>query len=221
MIQEPPSKTWLVLIVGIISASAVVCAAIIGLGLPFASKYADLYFQTVTPYSPSPEIATQIPALNESIPLTNEQPQVKQNQIISELVPIREHFEVSVGDGLFESGTFSDGLEPFSEDWLWTNDHHSVQRIRQEEFPDGCDISRYTTEVVWITATTEMQFTINDEVIGTYKATDDPHGYIFKWPIKIGDKLCAVNFKPIGYSIIIGPDIYYHYDSYCYRGECK
>ena len=32
--------------------------------------------------------------------------------------PIREHFEVTAGSGIFAQGTFSDGLAPYSEQWL-------------------------------------------------------------------------------------------------------
>jgi hypothetical protein len=135
--------------------------------------------------------------------------------------PFRSHYQVVVGDGIFAQGTFSDGLATYSEQWMWDNNYFRIQRIRPEEYPSGCDVARYNTNLVWISGTTGMQFSINDEVVGTYKIADNSHGYIFEWPINIGDKLCAVGFTSAGYSIIIGPDIYYHYDSYCYRGYCK
>ncbi len=50
MIQEQPSKTWIVVITTIISTAGVVCVAIIGLGLPFMQEYAKQYFATSTPY---------------------------------------------------------------------------------------------------------------------------------------------------------------------------
>lgn len=50
MIQEQPSKTWIVLITTIISTAGVVCVAIVGLGLPFMQEYAKNYFVTSTPY---------------------------------------------------------------------------------------------------------------------------------------------------------------------------
>src|SRR5688500_7472247 len=50
--------------------------------------------------------------------------------------PIREHYQVSVGDGIFTSGTFSDGLAPYSESWLQDNNHFKIQRIRPEENPN-------------------------------------------------------------------------------------
>ncbi len=139
----------------------------------------------------------------------------------SEAGPLRPHYQVVVGDGIFSAGTFSDGLAPHSEDWLWGNNHFDIQRIRQEEYPSGCDISRYNTNLVWISGSSGMQFSINDEIVGTYNIADNAHGYMFEKQIRMGDKLCAVNFRSIGYQIVLGPDIYYHYDSYCYRGACK
>lgn len=234
MIQEPESKAW----IGCLSAAAVIIAAIIGLGVPFAERAADIYFPKPTPSTiVAPAQLTQEPlvAIQPSSPPTTklsatEPPVVAQSvdrapegqaASIEDPTPIREHFQVSVGTGLFSSATFSDGLASYSEQWLWDNDHHNIQMIRQEEYPSGCDVARYDSELIWIAGTTGMQFTINDEVVGSYSAADFSHGYIVRWPVRMGDTLCAVGFKPIGFGIIIGPDIYYHYDSYCYRGHCK
>lgn len=134
--------------------------------------------------------------------------------------PIRDHFQVVVGNGIFAIGTFSDGQAPYSEQWLWDNDRFNIQRIRAEEYPTGCDVARYTTNFLWIGGTTGMSFSINGENVGTYEIADDSHGYIFNWPVQIGDTLCAVGFTSTGFQIILGPDVYYHYDSYCYRGGC-
>ena len=145
-----------------------------------------------------------------------------QSTPMSILEPLREHYEVTVGEGLFEKGTFSDGMAPYSEQWLWDNDHFDVQRIRQEEYPSGCDISRYNTDLVWIGGTPGMSIAINGEEVGQYTIAADSHGYIFKWSIQMGDEICAVGFvKSVGFFIILGPDIYYQHDSYCYRGHCK
>lgn len=166
-----------------------------------------------------PDIGSVVPPT--PIPQTEAEADISEPTPVSQEGPFRSHYQVVVGDGIFAQGTFSDGLSEYSEDWLWANDHFDIQRIRQEEYPSGCDISRYNTNLVWISGSAGMQFTVNDEVVGTYEIADDPHGYIFEWPIQMGDKLCAVNFRSIGFSIILGPDIYYHYDSYCYRGACK
>lgn len=142
--------------------------------------------------------------------------------VATELQPLRQHFEVTVGDGLFSTGTFSDGMAPYSEQWLWDNSHFNIQRIRQEEYPTGCDVARYDTDLVWIGGNPGMTITINGETVGKYTIADNAHGYMFDWNIKTGDQICAVNFKPnVGFHIILGPDVYYHYDSYCYRGACQ
>jgi hypothetical protein len=44
--QETSNKTW---IIGCLSAAAVIIAAIIGLGVPFAERLADVYFPSPTP----------------------------------------------------------------------------------------------------------------------------------------------------------------------------
>lgn len=150
------------------------------------------------------------------------QPAPVQSTPMSALEPLREHYEVTVGEGLFAEGTFSDGMAPYSEQWLWDNDHFDIQRIRQEEYPSGCDVSRYNTDLVWIGGSPGMSIAINGEEVGKYTIAADSHGYIFEWPIRMGDEICAVGFvRSVGFHIILGPDIYYHYDSYCYRGHCN
>jgi len=135
--------------------------------------------------------------------------------------PFRPHYQVVVGDGIFAQGTFSDGMTEYSQDWLWANSHGDIQRIRQEEYPSGCDVARYNTNLVWISGTNGMQIAVNDKTVGTYNIADNSHGYIFQYPINMGDKLCAVNYRSsTGFAILLGPNIYYHYDSYCYRGNC-
>lgn len=233
MVQEPPSRAW----IGCLGAAAVIIAAIIGLGVPFAEKMSDVYFPvpTTSPVvvyvtqvveEPKAFVSTQIAPTANNEPTNSLVPTLPAPEPEKQLgntidpTPIREHFPVTVGDGLFSSATFSDGLAPYSEQWLWDNNHHNIQRIRQEEFPDGCDIARFSASKVWISGSRGMQFTVNDAVVGVYDAADFSHGYIVSFDVHMGDKLCAVGFKPIGYSIIIGPDVYYHYDSYCYRGHC-
>lgn len=56
MNQEPPSKTW----IAILGATAIIIAAIIGLGVPFAENLANRYLPPFTPTTlfipPSPQI---------------------------------------------------------------------------------------------------------------------------------------------------------------------
>ncbi len=133
--------------------------------------------------------------------------------------PFRDHQTASIGTDVFVQVTFSDGLASFDEDWLQTY-HYRYQRIRPEENPDGCGVSIYETDKVWFSSSAYTFFTVNDQEIGQLVVATGKHGYIFDYQIHVGDKLCAVNFEQSGYSIIIGPDMYYHYDSFCYRGHC-
>lgn len=132
----------------------------------------------------------------------------------------RPHTEISRGSGIFSSGTYSDGLAQYSYDELLQNNKFNIQKFRVEENPDGCGTSYYNVDKIWITGSYGMHFTLNDEDLGTYTAEATKHGYVFTQEIKPGDKLCAVNFGKDGYSIIFGPDMYYHYDSFCFRGYC-
>ena len=137
------------------------------------------------------------------------------------LDPLRPHFPVYVGSGVFEDCTFSDGMAEYSYDKLANENKFNIQRIIYEDFPNGCDTARYDSNIIWVTGSKQMKLTINNVVIGEYLISDDPHGYIVNYPVKIGDKLCVIDFKPSSFAIYIGPDIYFHYDSLCYRGFCK
>jgi hypothetical protein len=174
--------------------------------------------------SPSPGTAV-VPTQDQQPTMVYESPTTEPSSpnppVESGLEPIREHYQVSVGEGLFSEGTFSDGMAPYSEEWLWDNDRFDIQMIRIEEQPEGCDVARYDTELVWISGSPGMSVTVDGEEVGTYTARVNAHGYIFQYPISMGDRICAVDFSPtLGFHIIIGPDIYFHYDSYCYRGHC-
>lgn len=47
--NEQPHRTWIVVIVALISAAGIIIAAIISLGMPFAERIADRYYPTFTP----------------------------------------------------------------------------------------------------------------------------------------------------------------------------
>jgi hypothetical protein len=118
--------------------------------------------------------------------------------------------------------TKSDGLAPYDENWLWANNHFNIQRIRREENPDGCGIAEYQVSKIWIGAAAVTKVTVNGEEVGTInKITPrQKHGYIAVVSLNIGDKLCVSPIPPAGFQIVIGPDVYYHHDTYCYRGNC-
>jgi len=134
--------------------------------------------------------------------------------------PLRTQTSVSIGTGPLADATFSDGMAPYGEDWLFNNNFHRIQRIRMEEQPDGCDMARYDSEKIWLSFGYPAELLVNGESIGKYTYQPNSHGFVFAYPVKKGDTLCVSPVKPMGYHIVIGPDLYYSYDSYCYRGHC-
>ena len=133
--------------------------------------------------------------------------------------PFQEHQVASVGTGVFMHVTYSDGNAHFTQDNLNTNYYH-IQIIRPEDNPDGCGVSVYETDKVWFSGSAHTIFTVNGKEVGRLSIDTGSHGYIADWHIHVGDKICAVGFAPSGFHVAMGPDIYYHYDSYCYRGFC-
>ena len=134
-------------------------------------------------------------------------------------VPFRELRGATVGTGVFTQVTSSDGQASFSQDDLNTNPYR-ILRIRPEENQDGCGVSIYTTDKVWFGSSANTVFTVNGKEVGRLSVDTGRHGYVANWSVRVGDKVCAVGFAPSGYYIIMGPDLYYHDDSYCYRGNC-
>ncbi len=136
--------------------------------------------------------------------------------------PLRSHVATSIGTGVFAKATFSDGQAPYDEDWLWANNHFNIQRIRREEQPDGCGTAQYQANKIWIGVGNVARITVNGAEIGTITAITplQEHGYIVDVSLNIGDRICATPIPDAGFHILLGPDIYYHHDSYCYRGNC-
>ena len=72
----------------------------------------------VTPPTPIPPVEQQSDTSNNS--------GAGAENVARDGEPVREHYQVVVGDGIFAQGTFSDGLAPHSEQWLWDNDHFNI-----------------------------------------------------------------------------------------------
>jgi hypothetical protein len=134
--------------------------------------------------------------------------------------PFREHRQTTqVGTGVLQYGTYSDGMADYSDSQLASN-HSRIQRIRPEENPDGCSIAFYDAAIVWIGTAVKTSITINDEVIGEILGPTGRQGYLFYFEIHQNDKVCVTYYEPSGFHIVFGPDVYYHYDSYCHRDHC-
>ena len=116
--------------------------------------------------------------------------------------------------------TFSAGTAPFTESQLWDQGNFGQhQRIQLDTHPNYCDIARYTVDRLWISGSPGMKLLINGIVTGEYTSAPDPHGYIIRQPVNIGDEICVENVGPEGFMILLGPDLYFHYDTYCFRTD--
>jgi hypothetical protein len=85
--RERPSNSSITWIVGCFSAVAIIIAAIIGLGAPFAERIADRYFPTLTPVSisyPPTEVVSQNQTPNSPSILPTATQQVLQPSSVSE-----------------------------------------------------------------------------------------------------------------------------------------
>lgn len=133
--------------------------------------------------------------------------------------PFRQHYAEAIGSGSLMNVTYSDGMADFDEAWLATY-HYRLQRIRPEENPDGCGVSVYNTDKIWF-GSEPNTITVNGVPIAENYVPTGSHGYIFEYPLNIGDKICVTHVPQSGYHIYFGPDLYWHYDSYCYRGHCQ
>ncbi len=138
---------------------------------------------------------------------------------ITPALPLREHRTTSIGTGVFADVIYSDGLAPLEEGWLQIN-HGHFQAIRSLEHPDGCGNAIYSSDQIWFSTSASTAFTVNGKEIGRTAGATAKHGQVFNWPVHAGDVLCAIGFASTGYQIVIGPDLYWHYDSYCKRGGC-
>jgi hypothetical protein len=134
--------------------------------------------------------------------------------------PHRRHKSVSVGTGAFEEATQSDGMAPFQQSVL-DAEHARVHRIDFKGHPEGCTRARYTSRYIWFTGPPGMAITVNDHEIGRLSVAGDSHGTMVRWRVISGDKLCAEDYEPGPAFVVLGPDVHYHYDSYCYRGHCE
>lgn len=127
-----------------------------------------------------------------------------------------DHFDFStIGTGIFENVFFSDGQNEYD-----LSIHYQVENLNLDDSPDGCMVSGLESEYLWITGRQGSILYLNGREAGVLEIDTDSHGYLFEMPIAVGDELCLTGNNPDGFSLIWGPDVLYHYDSYCFRGFC-
>ena len=177
-------------------------------------------FPTSAPVIAATETPSQV--VSQPIPIIPTATQIVVIPTAESFGPLRDHQAVSIGAGVFANATFSDGLAPYTENWLWENNHFNIQRIRREEQPSGCDTSGYEASKVWFGAGSQATVTVNGAEVGTITliTPKQRHGYIVDLTLYVNDQICMSPIPASGFHIIFGPDVYYHYDSYCYRGNC-
>jgi len=168
---------------------------------------------------PKPVSIPNPPQVTERV-IPTQKPNIAQPVAVSVAQSIRLHTATSIGTGVFAQATFSDGLAPYDENWLWANNHFNIQRIRRDEQPDGCGISEHEVDRIWIGAGAVMKVTVNGVEVGTITTATGRHGYVVMLPLHTNDRICVSPIPVSGFHIVFGPDVYYHHDSYCYRDNC-
>jgi hypothetical protein len=126
----------------------------------------------------------------------------------------------NLGSGDFSFALVSDGNLPYDQTNLNAY-HYRIFRIRREENPDGCGTSQYNSDYIWFSGSTSTSLTINGIEVGKLSTNTGSHGFLIQHTVNAGDVLCASGFSDYGFHIIVGPDVLYHYNSYCYRGNCN
>jgi len=134
-------------------------------------------------------------------------------------VPLRTQIHTTIGSGVLSDVTYSDGMAVITQSTL-DQPLYWIQLINKYTTSDQCGVARYNVSIVWFADSAPTDITVNGKVIGSSEIATGNHGYLFKYPLKIGDKICATAIQPSGFHFYFGPTIYQHYDSYCFRGYC-
>ncbi|MCB2210348.1 hypothetical protein KQH62_05585 [bacterium] len=135
---------------------------------------------------------------------------------ISQTNLIEDAKYINLGTLKFSEAIYTDGNNDFD-----ISIYYKIQRIRFEENPNGCGISDWFSDFLWVTGNKGAQVSVNNEIIGELDINTGNHGYLIIQKIIPGDKVCISGNNLNGFSILFGPDVFYHYDSYCYRGFCN
>jgi len=124
-----------------------------------------------------------------------------------------------IGTGIFEQATYSDGNAPFSQQEL-NSSHFEIQLLNPDTISNGCGTSWYSVNEVWFGGASKTTLYLNGTAVGEIFQGVGKHGYMIPLSVNAGDELCVNPVPPGGFHMNLGADIYYHYDSFCYRGYC-
>ena len=222
-------KVWIIvmIIVAIVGCIGVITAAII-------EKMPDDTFSEIFSLKPNNQNEFMLEGDNSKSTtltdseLTESNPTVHDQQndvaILSTTLeendnPLRPHQNETIGSGVFEIATFSDGKAEILNSAI-VSQHYKIQLINPDTSDNGCEKSWYSVEEIWFSGASKTSLLLNGEVVGEIFLGNGKHGHIINISVNIGDELCVYPIPPGGFHINFGPDLYYHYDSYCYRFEC-
>lgn len=146
--------------------------------------------------------------------------------------PLRPQQEVSLGSGIFARATYSDGLAPITDDDLLARFTRTDVMLDPTGM-GGCWIAHYAADQIWLRAgsagaywiyvgSTEPKNLTESAPAGILDRPTTLHGYLLDLRVSEGEWICVVSegSGSEGLYVISGPDLYYWFDSYCYRKLC-
>jgi hypothetical protein len=211
MDQNTDRKTfiWVSLIVALIGGICLIIAAIIEISptIPSWSDFFDggknnssINDNHTAPTNSSPEPAVEKTTETSSVPL------------LSQTIE-------NIGTGVFTQAASSDGMAEISYNEI-NAQYSNIQTINPQTSDTGCGIARYDVSELWFAGAAGSSLLINGEKIGQLSSGNGPHGHMISIDIFVGDEICIGPIPSGGYGMVLGPDVYFHYDSYCFRGFC-
>jgi len=138
---------------------------------------------------------------------------------LAEQQALRPQTTQNFGTGPFSQAMTSDGQAQLTDPQL-VSDYWHFTRIRLQENPNACGTLQYDASKVWFAGSKGTTFSVNGSPVGKLTRATGSHGIVINYSVKKNEQLCASGYDPFGFLIFTGPDMYYHYDSYCYRKYC-
>lgn len=125
-----------------------------------------------------------------------------------------------IGAGIFADAYYTDGNEPVKKNKI-NSLYPDIQWIDRSSTVGGCTKAKYTADLIWFNAGGPTQLTLKGSPVGEVFAATGKHGYILNLVIDENAELCVSPIPDAGFRIVLGPDMLFHYESFCYRGYCK